>query len=82
MRDRAWGEQFRRRRVELGLRQDELAALAGVGVRTVHAIEAGKSTVRLDVLSAVARALGLDLAVVSPAGSTSLLVTEFVDGDR
>jgi transcriptional regulator with XRE-family HTH domain len=47
----------------LGLRQDELAALAGVSVRSVHAVEASKPTVRLDVLVALASALGLRLEI-------------------
>lgn len=72
MRDRAWGDVFRERRVALGLRQEELAALAGVGVRTVHAVEAGKPTVRLDVLGAVAAALGLELSVSLPAVGPSV----------
>ena len=48
---------------DLGLRQDELAALAGVSVRSVHAVEASKPTVRLDVLVAVASSLGLPVTI-------------------
>jgi y4mF family transcriptional regulator len=60
-----WGELVRSRRRSLGLRQDELAALAGVAVRSVHAVEASKPTIRLDVLVAVAAALGLELTLSS-----------------
>lgn len=51
----------RLRRKHLGLTQTEAAELAGVAVRTVHAVEAGKVTVRLDALLAVLSALGLQL---------------------
>lgn len=51
----------RARRKRLGLTQDETAELAGVAVRTVHAVESGKVTVRLDALLAVLSALGLQL---------------------
>lgn len=51
----------------LGLRQDELAALAGVSTRSVHAVENEKPTVRLDVLSRIVDALGLELLVKNGA---------------
>ncbi len=54
----------RERRAELGLRQDELADLAGVSTRFVHTLEAGKPTVQLDRVRAVLEVLGLELAVV------------------
>jgi len=54
---------IRARRRDLGLRQDELAALAGVSVRSVHAVESSKPTVRLDMLVAVASSLGLPVTI-------------------
>ena len=68
MHDRAreaavWGEDLRRRRLELGLHQDELAALAGVSTRFVHTLEQSKPTVRLDKVLAVLGQLGLDLVL-------------------
>jgi len=57
-------EVVRARRAELGLRQDELADLAGVSTRFVHSLEAGKPTVQLDRVTAVLEVLGLELAVV------------------
>ena len=68
MQDRAdagyeWGAVVRARRLQFGLRQDELAALAGVSVRSVHAVEASKPTVRLDVLLAVVSSLGLPVSI-------------------
>ena len=71
MRDRAdddWGGRVRLRRKELELTQTELAELAGVAVRTVHAVEVGKSTLRLDALMAVVEAVGLRL-VLEPTRS-------------
>jgi y4mF family transcriptional regulator len=57
------GRRVRQGRVELGLRQDELAVAAGVSTRVVHQIEHGKPTGRLDVLNRVLDVLGLELQV-------------------
>ncbi len=57
------GSAARSRRAELGLDQQELADLAGVSVRFIHALEHGKPTVRLDKLSSVLDVLGLELRV-------------------
>ncbi len=51
------------RRRHLGLRQDELADLAGVSERFVYALENGKQSVQLDKLVAVLSALGLRLEI-------------------
>lgn len=58
-----WGEMLTVRRKDLGLTQEDLAALAGVSPRTVVAIENGKATSRFDMLVAVADVLGLDLVL-------------------
>lgn len=68
MHDRAgqvaeWGRELRSRRRALGLSQSEVAELADVAPRTVHAVEAGKVTLRLDVLLAVLNAVGLRLSL-------------------
>jgi y4mF family transcriptional regulator len=63
----------RRERHEQQLRQDELALVAGVSVRSVHQIEAGKPTTRLDVLERVLSALGLTIEVRSRRGSNASL---------
>jgi y4mF family transcriptional regulator len=49
----------------LKLRQAELAAAAGVGVRFVVDLEAGKPTVQLGKVLTVLDALGLDFRPVS-----------------
>jgi y4mF family transcriptional regulator len=63
------GAVVRDRRRVLGITQRELADLAGVSTRLVQELEAGKSTVRVDKLSAVATALGLTLVLVERAAS-------------
>ncbi|MEW6470824.1 MAG: helix-turn-helix domain-containing protein [Actinomycetota bacterium] len=61
--DRSLGAAVRARRRQLGLTQEDLAALAGCARRTVNAIEGGKETIRLSVLLDVLGALGLRLRV-------------------
>lgn len=63
-----WADALRRRRLELGLRQDELAALADVSVRFIHTLERGKPTLRLDKVLAVLGQLGLDLVLEPGTG--------------
>jgi HTH-type transcriptional regulator / antitoxin HipB len=67
-----WGEYLRRRRRQMGIRQDELATMAKVATRSVHALETGKETARIDILISVAAELGLKLALSSPTSSVEL----------
>ena len=60
----------------LRLSQQELADLAGVSRRSVTAVETGKPTVRLDVLLALAHALGLALALGPPSHLVAAQVRE------
>jgi y4mF family transcriptional regulator len=53
----------RERRRQLRLRQEDLADLAGVSLRFVQALEAGKPSVQLDRVRAVLDTLGLRLVV-------------------
>ncbi|MFZ5683151.1 MAG: helix-turn-helix transcriptional regulator [Pseudomonadota bacterium] len=64
------GLAVRTARKTMGLRQPELAAAAGVGLRFLVELERGKPTVRLDRVLAVLQVLGLDLRV-APRGGTS-----------
>lgn len=57
------GDRVRIARREMRLRQDELAGAAGVGVRFIVELEAGKPTVRMDKLIRVLGVLGLSLDV-------------------
>ncbi|MFD4292010.1 helix-turn-helix transcriptional regulator [Rhodococcus sp. NPDC058505] len=59
---------FVARRLQLGLTQSRLAALAGVSRSSVQAIESGRSTVQLDMLEAVADVLGCDMVLAPRAG--------------
>ena len=54
----------------LKLRQAELAAAAGVGLRFLIEVEAGKPTAQLGKVLAVLDALGLDCAFVPRSGTT------------
>lgn len=61
-----WSGFVHDRRRQLDLRQQDLAALAGVSTRFVHALEAGKPTAQLDKLVATLTVLGLQLQIVGP----------------
>jgi len=52
------GAVLRSARKQLGLTQPQLALAAGVGVRFIVELEAGKPTVRLDSVMRVLNALG------------------------
>ena len=52
------GDALRSSRKQLGLTQPQLALVAGVGVRFIVDLEAGKPTVRLDSVMRVIEALG------------------------
>jgi y4mF family transcriptional regulator len=59
--DDRFASAVRLRRRALGLRQGELADLAGVSERFVYALESGKQTVQLDKVLSVLSTLGLHL---------------------
>jgi y4mF family transcriptional regulator len=63
------GAAVRQRRRELGLTQEQIAGIAGVGVRFVSELERGKSTAEIGKVLQVARRLGLDLWVAPRAGT-------------
>lgn len=60
----AWHDHIADRRRELGLRQVDLAELAGVSERFVRLLESGKPSVRLDKVDPVLKVLGLRLELV------------------
>ncbi|MDZ7772366.1 MAG: type II toxin-antitoxin system Y4mF family antitoxin [Balneolaceae bacterium] len=60
------GAHIRWHRSRSGLTQAELADLAGVGKTAVFDIEHGKSTVQLDTLHRICRALNMTLRLESP----------------
>lgn len=57
--------RVREERRRQGMDQKTLALVADVGVRSVHRIENGQQTVRMDVLLRVLTALGLRIAIAS-----------------
>jgi y4mF family transcriptional regulator len=57
------GQRVRDERRRQGLDQRTLAMIASVAVRSVHRVEHGEPTVRLDILMRILAALGLDLDV-------------------
>jgi y4mF family transcriptional regulator len=60
------GRTIREERKAQGLRQDELAAASGVGLRFLVELERGKETVQLGKVLAVLAALGCELEVRRP----------------
>ena len=60
------GKLIRDTRKTQGLRQDELAAAAGVGLRFLVELEAGKTTAQLGKTLSVLAALGCTIAISPP----------------
>jgi HTH-type transcriptional regulator/antitoxin HipB len=57
------GRSVREERRRQGMDQAKLALVANVAVRSIHRVENGEPTVRLDVLTRILTALGLELDV-------------------
>ena len=64
-----FGHIVRHERKAQGLRQAELAAAAGVGIRFIVDLEAGKPTLQLEKALHVLATLGCDVTIARPAGS-------------
>jgi len=60
------GALVRGSRKAQGLRQDELAGAAGVGLRFIVDLEAGKRTVQLGKVLTVLDALGCSITITPP----------------
>lgn len=60
------GEIIRKTRKAQGLRQPELAAASGVGLRFLVEIERGKPTAQLGKVLEVLSALGCSLSISTP----------------
>jgi len=67
----ALGAAVRERRRALGLRQAELADLAGCSERFIHTVEHGKESLRLGKVLDVLEVLGLGLSVGPGRGDVS-----------
>lgn len=57
------GNFIKEKRKELGITQQELADISGVGINFVYQLEKNKPTVRLDTTRMVLNALGYDITV-------------------
>ena len=63
------GSTIRDERKALGLRQEELAAASGVGLRFLVELERGKATVQMGKVLDVLAALGCELQIRKPDGT-------------
>ena len=54
-------QALKKRRKILGVTQEHLAELSGVGLRTLKALESGKSNPTFKTLSKLAEVLGMEL---------------------
>jgi y4mF family transcriptional regulator len=66
------GDALRAARKQLGLTQPQLALAAGVGVRFIVDLEAGKPTVQLQQVLRVIDALGGELAIKGLPAATAV----------
>ncbi|MBB3841870.1 y4mF family transcriptional regulator [Runella defluvii] len=57
------GETIKQRRQRLDIRQNDLAELSGVGLRTLIAIENGKGNPSFETLTKIIDVLGLELTL-------------------
>jgi HTH-type transcriptional regulator/antitoxin HipB len=62
------GRHVREARRRQGIDQATLALVSNVAVRSIHRVENGEPTVRLDVLTRILSALGLELEVRRRSG--------------
>ena len=60
------GQIVRRERKAQKLKQAELAAVSGVGIRFVVDLEAGKPTLQLEKVLRVVRTLGCEIKITPP----------------
>lgn len=58
------GKIIKARRKMLGLRQDQLADISGVGINTLTKIERGEGNPSIETLKKVLDSLGLELSVI------------------
>jgi y4mF family transcriptional regulator len=59
-----FGITIKERRAVLGLTQQDLAEMSGVGLRTIKNIEGGKGNPSINTLTRIAEVLGMELQIV------------------
>ena len=62
----ALGQAAKAQRLRLGMTQAEVSLVAGVGVRFIGELEAGKPSLQLERVVQVVRALGFELQLALP----------------
>ncbi|MBC54232.1 MAG: transcriptional regulator [Gammaproteobacteria bacterium] len=62
------GKMIKDTRQALGLRQDELASVAGLSIRSLSNIENGKNTAHLGLVLNTLNALGITITLSPPHG--------------
>jgi len=65
------GAAIRAKRASIGMPQEQLAALAGVGPRFLSEVENGKESAEIGKVLHVLRRLGLELSITSRSGGSS-----------
>ena len=65
------GAAIRAKRTAIGMQQEQLAALAGVGPRFLSEVENGKESAEIGKVLQVLRRLGLDVSITPRGGGTS-----------
>ena len=63
------GKLIKDTRQELGMRQDELASVAGLSTRSLSSIENGKQSAHLGLVLNTLGALGISMTLSPPASS-------------
>jgi len=78
------GQSLRAARRQLGLTQAQLSLAAGVGLRFIVELEAGKPTLQLEHVLRVIRALGGELSLSGPssAPTDSIAARPLSDADK
>ena len=78
------GQSLRAARKQLGLTQAQLALAAGVGLRFIVELEAGKPTLRIEHVLRAINALGgeLSLSGLPSASSDPVAANAFPDADQ
>jgi HTH-type transcriptional regulator / antitoxin HipB len=65
------GAAIRAKRTAIGMQQEQLAALAGVGPRFLSEVENGKESAEIGKVLQVLRRLGLDVSITPRGGGAS-----------
>ena len=60
------GQTIRQTRQALGMRQDELASIAGLSTRSLSIIENGKTTAHIGLVLGVLNTLGIKMTLSPP----------------